>query len=168
MSTRFVPGGYKPADANLSTVEKVSRAVEGLDDLIDGYEFHYPQELSAENLDGVRGALGGHDIYCVATGLHLDPMFGKGGLCSPDDRVREEAIRRTVEAVDFSAEGGAHFIIWPGSEGYNHPVQKAYKETGGRFPDGMGQPAQHARDRGVTIFLEHKNSDPAMKILMRN
>jgi xylose isomerase len=32
----------------------------------------------------------------------------------------------------------------------------------------MGQAAQHAKDNGVTIFLEHKNSEPAMKILMRN
>src|SRR3954447_12372214 len=128
MSTRFVPGGYKPADANLSTVEKVERAVEGLDDLIDGYEFHYPQELSAENLDDVRGALGEHDIYCVATGLHLDPMFGKGGLCSPDDRVREEALRRTREAISFAAEVDSHFIIWPGIEGYNYPFQAPYRE----------------------------------------
>ena len=59
--------------------------MEGLGDLIDGYEFHYPQELSADNLDEVRGALDGHDIYCIATGLHLDPRFGKGGLVSPDD-----------------------------------------------------------------------------------
>jgi xylose isomerase len=34
--------------------------------------------------------------------------------------------------------------------------------------EGIGQAAEHARDRGVTIFLEHKNSEPAMKILMRN
>ena len=34
--------------------------------------------------------------------------------------------------------------------------------------DGVGLSAQHARDRGVTVFLEHKNSEPAMKILMRN
>jgi xylose isomerase len=34
--------------------------------------------------------------------------------------------------------------------------------------DGIGQTAQHAADRGVTVFLEHKNSEPAMKILMRN
>src|SRR5713226_4285870 len=32
----------------------------------------------------------------------------------------------------------------------------------------MGEAAQHATDRGVTVFLEHKNSEPAMKILMRN
>jgi xylose isomerase len=168
MATRFVPGGYKPQDAGLTTVERVERAVAGLDDLIDGYEFHYPQELSADNLDAVRGALDGHDVYCIATGLHLDPLFGKGGLCSPDDGVRDEAIRRTTEAIDFAAELDAHFIIWPGIEGYNYPFQSPYRESWARFLDGLGSAAQHARDRGVTIFLEHKNSEPAMKILMRN
>jgi xylose isomerase len=168
MVTRFVPGGYQPQWAGEPTAARVGRAVEGLGDLIDGYEFHYPQELSADNLDEVRVALGGHDIYCVATGLHLDPLFGKGGLSSPDDAVREEALRRTRDGISFAAEVGAHFIIWPGIEGYNYPFQTPYRETWARFLDAMGQAAQHAKDHGVTVFLEHKNSEPAMKILMRN
>ena len=168
MATRFVPGGYQPQWAGESTAAKVGRAVEGLGDLIDGYEFHYPQELSAENLDDVRAALGGHDVYCIATGLHLDPLFGKGGLSSPDDAVRAEALRRTKEAIDFAGEVKAHYIIWPGIEGYNYPFQTPYRSSWARFLDGMGEAAQHAKDRGVTIFLEHKNSEPAMKILMRN
>jgi hypothetical protein len=57
MATRFVPGGYKPELAAETTVERVRRAVEGLGDLIDGYEFHYPQELNEENLDAVRDAV---------------------------------------------------------------------------------------------------------------
>jgi len=168
MATRFVPGGYQPQWAGETTAAKVGRAVEGLGDVIDGYEFHYPQELSADNLDAVRAALGSHDIYCVATGLHLDPLFGKGGLSSPDDSVRAEALRRTRDAIDFAGEVGAHFIIWPGIEGYNYPFQTPYQETWARFLDAMGEAAQHAKERDVTIFLEHKNSEPAMKILMRN
>src|SRR3712207_5998487 len=96
MATRFVPAGYKPELADECTVARVRRAVEGLGDLIDGYEFHYPQELDEDNLDDVRAALDGHDIYCVATGLHLDPRFGKGGLVSPDEATRAEALRRTL------------------------------------------------------------------------
>src|SRR5581483_7336012 len=46
--------------------------------------------------------------------------------------------------------------------------QTPYAESWSRFIDGIGQSAQHARDKGVTVFLEHKNSEPAMKILMRN
>ena len=57
MITRFVPGGYQPAHAYDAepVAEKVHRAVEGLGELIDGYEFHYPQELSHENLSDVAG-----------------------------------------------------------------------------------------------------------------
>jgi xylose isomerase len=168
MVTRFVPGGYQPEHAGESTAARVERAVAGLGELIDGYEFHYPQELSAENLDEVRAALGDHDIYCLATGLHLDPIFGKGGLSSLDDAVRDEALRRTLEAIEFAGELGSHFIIWPGIEGYNYPFQTAYRESWSRFLDGLGQAAQRAAERGVRIFLEHKNSEPAMKILMRN
>jgi xylose isomerase len=168
MATRFVPGGYQPQWADETTAARVRRAVAGLGDLIDGYEFHYPQELSAQNLDEVREALGGHDVYCIATGLHLDPRFGKGGLVSPDEATRREAVDRTLEAVDFAGELGAHFIIWPGIEGYNYPFQTPYRESWAWFLEGLAETAERARNRGVTIFLEHKNSEPAMKILMRN
>ena len=168
MATRFNPGGYKPELAGAATADKVATAVAGLGDLIDDYEFHYPQELSPENLDAVRQALDGHGIYCVASGLHLDPRFAKGGFSSPDDGTRAEALRLTREAIDLAAEVGAHMIIWPGIEGYNYPFQTPYATSWARFIDGVGESAQHARDRGVTVFLEHKNSEPAMKIFMRN
>ena len=168
MATRFNPGGYKPELAGISTVQKVRTAVEGLGELIDDYEFHYPQELSHENLEAVRDALDGHGIYCIASGLHLDPRFGKGGFCSPDDAIRAEALRLTREAIDLAADVGAQMIIWPGIEGYNYPFQTPYAESWARFIDGVGEAAAHAGERGVTVFLEHKNSEPAMKILMRN
>jgi xylose isomerase len=168
MVTRFVPGGYKPELAGETTVQRVRRAVDGLGDLIDGYEFHYPQELNEDNLDEVREALDGHDVYCMATGLHLDPMFSKGGLVSPDEKVRAEALRRTLAAVDFAGRLGAHFIIWPGIEGYNYPFQTPYAESWAWLIEGVGQAAERCRQHGIKLFLEHKNSEPAMKILMRN
>jgi xylose isomerase len=168
MATRFVPGGYKPEVAGETTVERVRRAVDGLGDLIDDYEFHYPQELSPDNLDEVREALGGHGIYTICTGLHLDPRFGKGGLVSPDPELRAEAVRLTLEAADFAGELGANFVVWPGIEGYNYPFQTPYAESWAWFVDGIGQAAQRCREHGIKLFLEHKNSEPAMKILMRN
>src|SRR3954447_13184135 len=168
MATRFNPGGYKPELAGVSTADKVRTAVAGLGELIDDYEFHYPQELSHENLAAVRDALDGHGIYCIASGLHLDPRFGKGGLSSPDDDTRAEALQLTREAIDLAADVGAQMIVWPGIEGYNYPFQTPYAESWARFLDGIAEAAAHAGDRGVTVFLEHKNSEPAMKILMRN
>jgi xylose isomerase len=168
MVTRFVPGGYQPEHAAESTAQKVHRAVTGLGELIDDYEFHYPQELSPDNLDEVRDALDGHDVYCIATGLHLDPRFGKGGLVSPDAATRREAVKRTLDAVDFAGEVGGHFIIWPGIEGYNYPFQTPYPESWTWLVEGVGEAAERCREHGVLLFLEHKNSEPAMKILMRN
>jgi xylose isomerase len=168
MATRFNPGGYKPELAGASTAAKVRTAVEGLGDLIDDYEFHYPQELSRENLDEVREALDGHGIYAVATGTHLNPRYGKGGLSSPDDSVRDAALAEAVDAARFAGELGATMILWPGVEGYNYPFQTPYREAWARFIDGVGRIAATCAERDVTLFLEHKNSEPAMKILMRN
>src|SRR6186997_3075627 len=107
MVTRFVPGGYQPEWANEDMPTRVRRAVAGLEGLIDDYEFHYPQELNPELLEPVREELGEHGIYCIASGLHLDPRFGRGGFCSPDDATRAEALRLTKEAVDLAGDVGA-------------------------------------------------------------
>src|ERR1044072_6907237 len=168
MATRFNPGGYKPELSGASTVQKVRTAVAGLGDLMDDYEFHYPQELSEENLDAVREALDGHGIYAVATGTHLNPRFGKGGLSSPDDDVRKEALDEALRAASFAGQIGSQMILWPGVEGYNYPFQTPYREAWARFVDGVGEVAARCQERGIKLFLEHKNSEPAMKILMRN
>src|SRR5262249_34329744 len=120
MVTRFVPGGYQPQWAGETTAQRVRRAVEGLDDLIDGYEFHYPQELSEENVDEVRSALDGHDIYCLAGGLHLDPRFGRGGLVSPDEKTRAEALRIALAAPDFAGELAPHLLLCPPLHGFTY------------------------------------------------
>ena len=168
MITRFVPMGYQPEHANESTAVKVRRAVEGLGDLMDDYEFHYPGELNPDNLDEVREALDGHGIYTVCTGLHLDSRFGRGGLVSPDPAVRAEALRITLETAEFAGAVGAQMVCWPGIEGYNYPFQTPYADSWKWFIDAMGQTAEVCAKHGVKLFLEHKNSEPAMKILMRN
>ncbi len=169
MVTRFVPGGYQPEHAGETTVERVRRAVDGLGDLIDGYEFHYPQELNEENADAIREALGpDHDVYCLAGGLHLDPRFGRGGLVNPDPEVRGEAVKIAVAGARLSGELGVPMIVWPGIEGYNYPFQTPYADSWGWFIDGLAEVAGTLKDAGQELWLEHKNSEPAMKILMRN
>src|SRR5690349_15596285 len=169
MVTRFVPGGYKPELAGEDTVQRVRHAVESLGDLIDGYEFHYPQELNEDNVDQIRDALGsGHDIYCLAGGLHLDPRFGRGGLVNPDPDTRAEALRIAVAGADLAGQLGVPMIVWPGIEGYNYPFQTPYKESWAWLVDGLAAVAAKLGDHGQVLFLEHKNSEPAMKILMRN
>ena len=168
MITRFVPGGYQPERTNEPVAEKVHRAVTRLGDLMDDYEFHYPGELNRDNLDEVRAALDGHGIYAVAGGLHVDPRFGKGGLTNLDDAVRAQALGILLEAADLAGDIGAQMIVWPGGEGYNYPFQVPYGESWARLIDGLAEVAERLAKHGRLLFLEHKNSEPAMKIHMSN
>jgi xylose isomerase len=77
-------------------------------------------------------------------------------------------VKVTLDACEFAGEIGAQFIIWPGVEGYNYPFQTPYAESWARFVDGIGQAATALAKHGRTLYLEHKNSEPAMKIFMRN
>src|SRR3954463_3892890 len=160
MVTRFVPVGYQPEHADEPTADKVHRAVEGLAGLIDDYEFHYPQELSPDNLGDVRAALDGHGVYAIAGGLHLDARFARGGLSSPDDATRAAALEVTLAAADFAGGLGAKLIIWPGIEGYNYPFQTPSAESWARLIDGIGQAASRMASYGGIVLLEHKNSEP--------
>jgi xylose isomerase len=107
-------------------------------------------------------------VYCLAGGLHLDPAFGRGGLVNPDPDTRAEAVSVAVAAARFAGELGVPLIVWPGIEGYNYPFQTPYKESWAWFVDGIGEVAATCKEGGVELWLEHKNSEPAMKILMRN
>ena len=150
-------------------MQRVRRAVDGLGDLMDDYEFHYPQELSEDNLEEVREVRStGTASTASRPGLHLDPMFGRGGLCSPDSEFGPRRSGARSRRPTSPGELGANFIIWPGIEGYNYPFQTPYAESWAWFLEGIGLAAEKCREHGVLLFLEHKNSEPAMKILMRN
>jgi xylose isomerase len=168
MPSRYLPAGYHPQAAQASTVERVQRAVAGLADLIDGYEFYYPHSLHEGNLDQVRRALGPHDIYAIASSIHLEPRFAAGGLVSPDAATRQEAVRVMLAAADFAGSLGAHLIIWPGVEGYNYHFQTDYAASWTWLIDGLGQVAARCAERGIALIIEPKSSAPAMQIFLRS
>ena len=166
--TRFVPPGYHPQVANEDMVTRTRRVVDGLAGVIDGLEYHYPGEINEEIVDAIKAALGPMDIYCLAAGLHPDPTFKLGVFINPDKNLRHKGIDILKRGVDLAAVLGTHFIIWPGGEGYNYNFQREYAFTWDQFVDGVGEVVAHAVSKGVTVLLEHKNSEPAMNILMRN
>ena len=166
--TRFVPPGYHPEVTHEDMVTRTRRVVDGLASVIDGLEYHYPGEINEDIVDAIKAALGPMDIYCLAAGLHPDPTFKLGVFINPDKNLRRRGIDVLKRGVDLAAALGAHFIIWPGAEGYNYNFQREYAYTWNQFVDGVGEVVAHAASKGVTVFLEHKNSEPAMNILMRN
>src|SRR5215467_1966346 len=91
-ATRFVPGGYHPEVVHEDMVARTHRVVEGLADLVDGLEYHYPGEINEDTLDAIKAALGPMDIYCLAAGLHPDPYYALGAFVKPDTAKRRKAI----------------------------------------------------------------------------
>ena len=120
--------------------------MEGLGDLIDGYEFHYPDELSPDNLDEVRAALG-RPRHLLHRGRPAPrsavrprrPGQPRSGSCA------REAQRIVREAAEFAGSLGAHLIIWPGGEGYNYPFQTPYADSWRWLIEGMAEAASDVR-----------------------
>lgn len=168
-ATRFMPGGYHPEAREEGVLRWTEKAVAGLEGLLDGLEYHYPGECNEDNVDEIRRTLPpGVKIYCLALGLFSDPRYAQGSFIHPKKEIREETVRIAGRGVDLAADIGAHFIIWPGGEGYNYPFQIDHAAAWRRLIEGIAEVVQHAHDKGVTVLLEHKNSEPAMKILMRD
>jgi xylose isomerase len=168
--TRFVPTGYHPEAATESTVERTRRVADGLCDVLDGLEYHYPGEVDEDNVSAVLDVLSasGMDLPIIASGLHVDATYALGSLINPDPALRRRAVDANKRAVDLAGSIAANLVIWPGAEGYNYPFQRRYRETWRHLVEGIAEITAHAADRGVRVYLEHKNSEPAMKVLMRN
>ena len=77
-------------------------------------------------------------------------------------------MKIAVAGAELSGQLGVPMIVWPGIEGYNYPFQTPYAESWDLLIDGLGQIAGSLGESGQELWLEHKNSEPAMKILMRN
>ncbi|MGI8825350.1 MAG: sugar phosphate isomerase/epimerase family protein [Chloroflexota bacterium] len=168
LGTRFLLAGYHPEVANEGPVDRARRVANGLKDLFDGLEFHYPGEIDEDNCDAIVEAIAPMDVYAVASGAHTVPRHGRGALTNPDAGTREEARAANRRAIELAARLGAHMIIWPGIEGYNYPFQSDYTSQWTYLIEGIADAVEHANRRGVTVLLEHKNSEPQMKIYMRD
>ncbi len=167
-ATRFMPGGYHTDAGAEDVVDRTRRAVEGLGDLVDSYEFHYPGEINEGNVEKIKAVLGGAELYAIPLGVFSDPQFALGSFINPDRAKRERTLAICRGAIDLCQQEKAKFIIWPGGEGYNYPFQTNYDDAWGWFLGGLQETVEYANAKGVPVILEHKNSEPAMKILMRD
>lgn len=168
LGTRFLMAGYHPEVEREGSVERAKRAAAGLQDLYDGLELHYPNEIDEDNAQAIVEAIKPMDVYAIASGAHTFPKHGRGALTNPDAGIRQEAKAALRRNVDLCKALGAHLIIWPGIEGYNYPFQANYQEQWTLLLEGLGDAVGYAAQQGVTVFLEHKNSEPQMKIYMRD
>lgn len=102
-ATRFMPSGYHPEAGGEDMPAKVRRVVDGLGELVDGYEFHYPSEVNEDNIAKIKKALGPADLYCIALGIFNNLRYALGSFINPDRKLRQEAIDTTKKGIDLAA-----------------------------------------------------------------
>jgi len=166
--TRFMADGYHSEVADEPMPERYARMANGLGDLLDGFEGHYPQEINEEIEKEVLQAIGKKDIYAVALGTFCMPELKMGCFMNPDPGLRRLSMEITKRGIDQAARLNAKFIIWPGNDGYNYPNQADYGEMWKLFIDGLAEAVEYANSKGVPVLLEDKNSEPKMRILLAN
>ena len=161
MVTRFVPGGYQPQHIGESTAVKVSRAVAGLGDLMDDYEFHYPQELDEENLEEVTGALDGHGIYASRRARISIRCSGRAGCPRRTTRCASRA-GRAPSTPPTSRRPRRPDDPLARRRGLQLSVPDAVPVSWARFIDGVGEVARAvpgARDRALPRAQELRARD---------
>src|SRR6266550_1463947 len=97
----------------------------------------------------------------MKTSLGIWAFGGMATRFNPGGYKPELAGVSTVEKVRTAVKGLGELVD-------DYAFQTPYAASWARFIDAVADAAAHANERGVTVFLEHKNSEPAMKILMRN
>lgn len=101
----------------------------------------------------------GLKVASIAVDTFADPVFQNGSFSATDKKVRDLAITRAKEAIDFAAEVGANIITtWPGQDGYDYLFQSDYIKQRMLFGDAMKELCDYNPDMFIT--MEYKIKEP--------
>ena len=95
--------------------------------------------------------------------LFFDPIFKDGAFTSNIPEVRRYALRKTIEAIDLTAElGGKIFVLWGGREGAEVNASKNPMEAVKRFREAVNYLCEYVIDKGydMKFALEAKPNEP--------
>ena len=165
MVTRFVPSGYQPQYAGQTTVERVRRAVDGLGDLMDDWSSTIRR--SCPRTISTRCAV--RSTGTASTALRPGFISTRCSAVAACSRIRRSARRSGARSPRRTSRASSGRTSSSGRESrrYNYPFQTPYADSWAWLLE--GRPGREkCREHGVLLFLEHKNSEPAMKIFMRN
>jgi len=158
---RFASTGYKQAKGIVELISDASK-VPGL----SGLEFHYPTEVSEENVKAVKDALSVANLKAVAIApvLSQEAQWALGALSALNEATRRRAVERCKKATDIARELGAEIlIIWPGREGFDFPFTTNYVKLWSNYVDSIREVAEYAHD--LKVAIEYKMEDPSSYLL---
>ena len=160
MVTRFVPGGYQPAARR--RVDRRARAAGRRRARRPDRRLRVPLPAGAQR--------GQPSTRCARRSASTTSTASRDGPPPrPALRARRARLagstpraprrsRIALDGADFAGALGAHFILWPGIEGYNYPFQTPYAESWALVHRRRRPGRRACEEHGIMLFLEHKNS----------
>jgi len=165
---RFTPSGYFSnvegfSSDILSQIERVKDAG------IGGMEFHDNNFLDEryradrEKIEAVKKKLRKYNIKPTNMNINLftDPKWKLGGICNADAKVRREALRVALQALEIAKALGCESVaLWPGSDGWDYNFEVNYATILERFVKGCTAINRAAKSQGLRFGLEAKLHEP--------
>ncbi len=147
----------------LTTAEKLERmaSIPG----VAGAEIVYPYET--ENVQELQQVL--HrlklEIAAINVNIKADPDFHRGGLSSPDPKVRKKAVDFIKGAKDLAAMMGVNKVTCcPLADGYDYSFQTHYTKAWERVVGALREAAAHRPEVG--LYIEYKPSETRVHCLV--
>ncbi len=101
----------------------------------------------------------GLKVASVAVDTFANPIYQQGSLSSIDDKIRNQAIADTKDAMNFASEIGCDIVtLWPGQDGYDYIFQADYIQERKLFQDALRELCDYRKD--ITLTLEYKIKEP--------
>lgn len=156
---RYVGEGYKPfMDFN----ERIIKAGK-LKDLA-GIEINYPNDINENNYKERMHIIqkAGLIVSAVNVELVCESRWQTGSFSSPQNEMRELAIKSTKGAMDIAAMIGSDTVnLWLGLDGFDYVFESDYAKSWKLLVEGIKECGLYRSD--VKLGIEYKISEPNMK-----
>lgn len=133
----------------------------------DGVEPVFPQDLGheGEQLDLTRQS--GLAISAVNINVKGEEKFRYGSFTSPDEKVREEAVRYVTTGMDMAAELGTDMVsVCPLIDGWDHAFQVDHLNQWRWLRECFERICAHRDD--IKVSIEYKAYEVRNRIILPN
>lgn len=152
---------YQPARTFAELLE-MSKRVKGA----DGIEIVYPQNFDEDPKKTVKLVKDmGFAVSAVNLNVKGEKKWQTGSFCSPDARLRANAVANMKITMDLAAELKAGMITCcPLIDGHNYNFEVDYEKQWPWLEEGISEAAKHRSD--VKISLEYKPNESRNYVIL--
>ena len=165
---RFAPPGYMSDDRDFdnSVIGQIRRVAQAG---IGGIEFHESVFIDAKRkvvpgkVREVQSALRKYRLQPTNMNINTwtDPKWKLGGVTNPDPRIRRDARKLALQAIDLAVDLGCSSVaLWPGSDGWDYNFERNYGQLNKDFLEACVAINRRAKGAGLRFGTEAKLHEP--------